>query len=255
MKDFLKDNWLTILILVAGIVLAILLGRSCSKQRELNDEISRYENNIKALNDTLKNYKDGTYQCAEMRALQLRVDELEDSLKLERGKEPITIVRYITVVADTVYADGEIIHDTTLIYGSVCDAGSLTLHSENTFGKSSRVLDATIPYKIDTLCNMETDEGKFTINQNIWLDATVYYDKNGESFLRLKTDYPGITFNSGTAIAIADRPSEKKRHFGVCIGPAVGYGAVISNNGKLVSGAPYIGIGASIGWCPDKLKF
>ena len=256
MKDFLKNNWLTLVVITGAIVLAILFARSCNRNEYLKSELARYENNLKAANDSLKNYKDGIYQCAEMRALQLRVDELEDSLKLERGKEPITIIKYITSIADTVYISGDIIHDTVNI-GNLCDRGSISLHKENTFGRSSRLLDVSVPYTIDSSCNMEVGESTIALNQNIWIDASTYKDKKGETYLRLKTDYPNVTFNSGTAIVVTDGAvTEKKKHFGVCFGATIGYGVAITNNGALsASPAPYIGLGATIGWQPDKLKF
>lgn len=256
MKEFLKNNWFGILVTVAVIVLIMLFSRSCNNNQYLKDELARYENNLKAANDSLKNYKDGKYQCAEMRALQLRVDELNDSLKLERGKEPVTIIKYVAGITDTVYVNGDIIHDTVNI-GNLCDRGVIAFHKENTFGKSSRLVDATVPYTIDSSCNINVGESTIALNQNIWIDANIYKNKKGETFLNLKTDYPNTTFNSGTAIVVTDgATNEKKKHFGVCFGATVGYGITINNNGALTARpAPYIGLGATIGWQPNKLKF
>ncbi len=256
MKEFLKNNWFTILVVLGAVVLAVMFSRSCSRNEYLESELARYENNLKAANDSLKNYKDGVYQCAEMRAMQLRIDELADSLKLERGKEPITIIRYVAGITDTVYVDGDIIHDTVNIYGGLCDRGVVSLHKDDKFVKSSRSLDVSIPYTIDSSCNMDIGESMISVSQNIWLDATLYVDKKGETFVRLKTDYPNTTFNDGTAISLSNAKSDKNKHFGVCIGATVGYGVAITNNGALsASPAPYVGLGVTIGWQPNKLRF
>lgn len=255
--DFFTKNFKWILIAVIAVLLATN-ARTCSKLRSEQDENLRLNNNLLALNDTLKNYKDGKYNLAEMRALQLRVDELEDSLKLERGKTPITIIKYVTSVNDTFQAPVTIIHDTIYLDDNmnISDAGIIKSEEHSVFEKSSRNVIVETPYYVN--CNdgllYADGESTITIEQDIWLENVLYKDKKGYTYIRLKTDYPGVTFNSGTAILVSDPKTERKqrKQFGLGIGLHVGYGTTFNNGVKM---APYIGIGLGLQWNPRFLQF
>ena len=136
--DFFSKNLKWILMAIIAILI-FTTARNCSKYKAEKEESLRLENNLLALNDTLKNYKDGIYNLAKMRALQLRIDELADSLKLERGKAPITIIKYVTVVNDTFQAPVTIIHDTLWfdVGINISDAGIIYSHEHTLFEKSS----------------------------------------------------------------------------------------------------------------------
>lgn len=253
---FVKKNLKWIAVAAVFALVAINMGM-CSKIKSEKDENARLHNNILAMGDSLKNYKDGVYNAAEMRALQLRVGELADSLKLERGKKPITIVKYVASVRDSFIVSTVTVRDTEYIDNmKFADAGVILSSENSVFGKSSRRVSIETPYYVNC------DDGKLyadgessvILEQNIWLDNTVYTDKAGYTYLRLKTDYPGMTFNSGTAIIVSDPKADRKKRksFGLGIGIQAGYGVAFA--GKPVM-SPYIGVGIGLQWNPKFLQF
>lgn len=255
--DFFSKNLKWILMAIIAILI-FTTARSCSKYKSEKEENLHLENNLLALNDTLKNYKDGVYNLAEMRALQLRIDELADSLKLERNKKPVTIIKYITAVNDTFQVPVTIIHDTLWFDDdiNISDAGIIYSHEHTLFEKSSREIDIRTPYYVncDDGLLYADGESEVILNQNIWLENVLYKDKKGYTYIRLKTDYPGVTFNSGTAILVSDPKTDRKnqKQFGLGIGLQLGYGATYNNGFKM---SPYIGIGIGLQWNPRFLQF
>ena len=254
-KTFLNKYGKYILIIGIVVLFCILL-KQCDTINKYKDEKARLENNLLAINDTLKNYKDGKYNLAEMRAMQLRIDELADSLKLERGKEPITIIKYVAVVSDSVSVPVTVIHDTVFIEKAWSDMGWLTANDNSQFGNSSRNIYVRIPYKVNCETGMleSNSNADIELDQNIWVESTLYRDKKGYTYIRLKTDYPSCTFNNGAGILVTDKSYEYKsrKQFGLGIGIQVGYGAALSRPVKMT---PYIGVGLSLNWNPRFLQF
>ncbi len=254
-KEFLNKYGKYFLIIGILILLCISL-KQCDSIKKYKSEKTRLENNLLAINDTLKNHKDGKYNLAEMRAMQLRIDELADSLKLERGKEPITIIKYVAVVSDSVSMPVTVVHDTVFIEKDWSDAGWLTATDNSHFGNSSRNIHVSVPYKVNCETGLVEPNGNADIelDQNIWVESTLYRDKKGYTYIRLKTDYPSCTFNDGAGILVTDKSYEYKsrKQFGLGIGLQVGYGAVLS---RPVMMAPYVGIGLSLNWNPRFLQF
>lgn len=256
--DFVSKNFKWI-IMFACVVFALTNCITCSKLRSEQDENIRLNNNLLALNDTLRNYKDKDgHNCAEMRAMQLMIDELADSLKIERGKEPITIIRYIASIDDTIKVETVIVHDTAYIdeYPGFSDKGVIRSHEHSFFEKSSREMEIETQYYIS--CSdgtLHTDgESIVIMSQDIWLENVLYRDKNGYTYARLKTDYPGVTFNSGQAMLVMDPKQERKnrKQFGLGIGIHAGYGTTYNDGFKM---SPYIGIGIGLQWNPRFLQF
>ena len=255
--DFMTKN-LKWILLFACVLLIITNFRTCSRLSDEKKENQRLENNILALNDTLKNYKEGVYNVAEMRALQLRIDELEDSLKLERGKTPITIIKYVASVNDTMSIPIVVVHDTTYVDNgiNISDIGYIKSFEQSFFEKSSRKIDIETPYYVNCDDGMlyANGESSVILEQDIWLDNVLYKDKQGYTYIKLRTDYPGITFNSGSAILVSDPKTERKnqKQFGLGIGIQGGYGVTYTNGFKM---APYVGIGIGLQWNPRFLQF
>ena len=255
--NFLSKNikWIALIIIA---VLLFFVIRGCNKLKTEKEENFRLQNNILAQNDTLKNHKDGIYNIAEMRVLQLKVNELTDSLKLERGKTPITIVKYVVSNMDTIYAHTSIKHDTIWIYNTlnISDFGTIISSEKAEFGNSSRSISIETPYYVN--CNdgllYANGESVVMLNQDIWIENILYKDKKGYTYMQLKTDYPGITFNSGTSILVSNPKEEKKnnKQFGLGIGIQAGYGIMYNNGFKK---APYIGVGVGLQWNPRFLQF
>lgn len=255
-KNFFKKNIKWILLAIC-LVLSILLFKQCDNTAKYKKETFRLENNILAMNDTLKNYKDKNgLNTATMRALQLRMNELADSLKLEKGKEPITILQYVAGMHDTIWASVKVVHDTMYIEEIWSDSGILTISDTTVFGKSSRYLNVSIPYGVNCETGKLQTEGDAIIdlNQDVWIDSYTYKDKKGYTWMDLKSDYP-IYFHNGTAISISNPKDEYKnrKQFGLGLGLQVGYG--ISFPDESVKMSPYIGLGISLNWNPRFLQF
>ena len=254
--SFLGKNIKFILVVVA-LILAMCLVRQCNNYQREKSERERLENNIAALNDTLKNYKKNGVNYAEMRALRLRINELADSLKLERGKTPVTIINYNTHINDTVYLASNPIHDTVFLNSIYIDRGVVVAEKNETFGKSSRHINVKTPYTIDKNTGvLLTDTSTVVINQNIWMESTLYKDKKNNTYIRLKTDYPSAVFNNGLGVLVENGNEynyKERKSFGVGLGIHAGYGVVFPNGS--VKLAPYIGIGVGLQWNPKFLQF
>lgn len=254
-KDFINKygKWAVIL---AVAVLAAITIKQCDGINKHKSEKTRLENNLLAVNDTLKNYKEGKYNIAEMRAMQLRIDELADSLKLERGKSPITVIKYVASLSDSMSLPVTVLHDTVYIDKAWMDTGFLAASESAEFGNSSRSIYVRIPYKVNCETGMLESDGNADVglSQNIWVESMLYRDKKGCTYIKLKTDYPACTFNNGAGILVADKSYDYKnrKQFGLGIGLQVGYGAALSRPVKLT---PYVGVGISLGWNPRFLQF
>lgn len=254
--NFIKKNFKWLL-LAACIILALILFKQCDTIKQYQKEKARLENNLLAATDTLKNYHDNGWTTASMRALQLKVGELSDSLKLERGKEPITILKYIAGLHDTVYAQVKIVHDTMYIEEIWSDVGWLTAKDSAFFEKSSRILNVSIPYAVNCETGKVENTGPAEIEteQNIWVDSHIYKDKKGYTWMELKSDYPSINFSNGTAIEIVSEKQayKNRKQFGVGLGLQVGYGVAFPSG--MVKMSPYVGVGVSLNWNPRFLQF
>lgn len=254
--SFLGKNIKFILVVVV-LMLTMFLVKQCNNHQREKSERERLENNIAALNDTLKNYKKNGINYAEMRALRLRVNELSDSLKLEKGKTPITIINYNTSINDTVYLTSKPIHDTVFLNSIYIDRGVVVAEKNETFGKSNRYINVKTPYTINKNTGvLLTDTSTVVIKQNIWVESTLYKDKKNNTYIRLKTDNPNVLFNNGLGILVENVKENnylERKNFGVGIGFHAGYGVVFPNGNVKVS--PYIGIGLGLQWNPRFLQF
>lgn len=243
---------------VAVLVLVMCLVRSCNLNDWYKKENQRLENNALAYGDTLKNYKDRDGKnAATMRALQLRADELADSLRLEKGKTPVTIINYVTSIDDTVYLVSDVIHDTAYINGLLVDRGVVVSDRTDWFGKSRRHVNVRTPYRVveGSLLTV-TDSTVVLLEQDIWLESALYKDKKGYTYIQLKTDYPSVLFNNGTGILVDNGKKYEysaRKSFGLGIGFQVGYGMCFPDGRVRMS--PYVGIGVGLQWNPKFLQF
>ena len=230
----------TRMFLLGGIVvLCILLLRQCQATDEAKGEASRIENNWKASLDTIQNYIDANGNAAaEIRALNLTLEEVEDELDFEKGKPPLTVIKTETVIKEVIVEVPVTVVDT--IVGNFNSA--LTFSDTATWGKSFRDVGVFVPYEVD---GTVVDFGNATIDlkQNIFLSASLTRDnKTKELFVNLSTDYPGTTFNSAEGILIDQRSKafkdlQFKNRKTLGLGLQLGVG--LSGNGV----TPYVGVG------------
>lgn len=234
----ISENLKFILVVIV-VALTMLLLRQCESTAKAKGEVTRLQNNQRALEDTLSHFIDKNGRLtATMRGLVYTMDELQDSLEYEKNKPPVTLIEYVTEVKEVIVTETTIDTigerpDGTLIH-------LLQMTDSVKFEKSFRVVDVDVPVWIDTTINA----GKATIElqQGIWLNANLYQDiKTKEVFVELKTDYPGITFNNAQGVLVQRDDAFKgfsfsqRKQFGLGIHLGVGL------TGNNIS--PYVGVG------------
>lgn len=237
---FLTDPKNTRMLLLGGLfIMTLLLFRQCEQTKKAEWESVRLSNNLKASKDTIRNFinKDGN-SAAEIRALTLTLDEIRDSLKFEKNKPPITIIKYSTKIQEKIVEVPVYVIDTVI--GNF-NAAAVIL-AESSWGKSSRKIKTTIPYSTNEN-SLKFGKASIDLEQNIWLSASINRNnKTKEVFVNLETDYPGTTFNSAQGILIDTNDSgfrdmQLKNRKSLGLGFHTGWG--LTSNGL----NPYIGVG------------
>ena len=236
----LTDPKNTRMFLLGGIVvLCMLLLRQCQATDEAKGEANKISNNWKASLDTIDNYIDKNGNAvAEIRALNLSLEEIVDELEFEKGKPPVTIIKTETVIQEVIVEVPVTVIDT--VVGNFNSA--LSLSDTATWGKSFRDVSVFVPYELNDL-NINFGNATIELNQNIFLTASLIRDtKTKELFVNLLTDYPGTTFNSAQGILIDQQGKafkslqyENRKTLGIGLQLGVG----LSGNGI----GPYVGIG------------
>ena len=236
-------------------IISLFLVSQCNKNDSLNKEVNRLNNNIFAITDTLTQYKDKDGRIiAEKHAFQLTEKELLDSiesLKKQKNKEYITYINTEIGITDTIevpsYID-RIQIDSILYANGITDKGVIRVDRTDTFGKSSRDISISIPYKCDSL--LHTGNADIDMYHNIYVESIIERDtKTGETYVRLISDYPDLRFNSGMGVLVTNSPSYEKslrktKGIGLSIGPNVGVSYDVLNNRFI----PTVGIGVTIGF-------
>jgi hypothetical protein len=251
----LTDPKNTRMFLLGGmVVLLFLLVRQCNETANAKGEVTRIQNNLVAANDTINNYvNENGESVGEIRGLTLTLDELKDSLEIEKNKPPITIVKYKTIIKEKIVEVPVVSSDTIIKQGDQEFNSIVSFSSDSTWEKSSRSLKVVLPYTfiVDSLM---FGSANIDLAQNIWLSATLSQDQDTkEVFIKLTSDYPGTTFNNAQGIMIDTKSSafqslqlQNRKSFG--FGVNGGYGVI--GTGTL---GPYIGIGIS--WNPKLLQW
>ena len=228
-----KFNWNEAIPYMFCIFLAFMLLNKCEQEKEYQQEIQRINNNNVALLDTIRNYMDddGMY-AADIRALNLKLDELGDSISVDRSQPPVTITNQTTEIRETIEVPA-FIYDTVTIVNTDTFYKQIYVERTDTFGKSNRSIEVTIPTDgvvvADAIINLE---------QDIWVENTIEKNnKTGEVFFRMRTDYPGVTFNNASAILVDPKQLVKvRKSFGVGFQTGIG----ITTTGQT---RHYIGVG------------
>ena len=250
----LTDPKNTRMFLLGGIVvLLFLLVRQCNETEYAKGEVTRFQNNLVAANDTIQNYVNEKGEAVgEIKGLSLSLEELRDSLDYEQGRPPITIVKYKTIIEEKIIEVPVKTKDTLIKQGKESFNSILSFTSLDNWQKSSRSIDVDLPYSFTD--SLTFGSATIGLKQNIWLNATLSQDmKSKEIFIKLTSDYPGTTFNNTQGIMIDQKSSEFKslqlqnrKPFG--LGVNIGMG--ITGDGTF---GPYIGLGIS--WNPKLLQW
>jgi hypothetical protein len=118
------------------------------------------------------------------------------------------------------------------------------------FNKSSRYIAANIPYRVAYPSNLSIGDASFIVNQDIYVEGTITRNnKTKETMLYLKSDYPGLTFNSGNGIVAIngkqyDREMRRRNGIGLAVGPS--FGVFYDRSSQSLK--PSLGLSLTIGY-------
>ena len=223
-KDIL---WVAIIVIIS-----LFLISQCKSNNKMEREIDILTNNTYALTDTLHHYHDKLGNViAEKHALQLTQDEMEKTIgELEKkNTEYIAHINASLKIKDTVYVEKVVFKDVVVDTLTNTETGTIHLEKNDDFNKSKRYLSADIPYKVSYPSNLSIGNASFTLIQDIYVEGTITRNnKTKETMLYLKSDYPGLTFNSGNGIVATngkqyDLEMRKRNGIGLAIGPSIGF--------------------------------
>ena len=230
------------------IIFGFIFSSQCSRIGNLNHEIDKQENNRIALTEQIVNYKDELGRAnAEKHAYQLTQEVLRDSIGFlkKKNSEYVSYINTNMNIKDTVILETIIVKEVD----AQVESGTIKLEKSNMFGKSSRSLSVNIPYNVNEnkLC---TGDIVFTLDQNIFVEGWLERNtKTKETYIHLRSDYPGLVFNSGLGIVAEpskkyEKDMRKSNGIGLAIGPnfSLSYDFI---NQKFV---PTVGLGITIGY-------
>lgn len=253
-KDIL---WVAIIVIIS-----IFLISQCSSKNKLEGEVNRLTNNSYALTDSLRHYHDELGNVvAEKHALQLTQDEMEKTIGelKKKNSEYIAHINASLNLKDTVYVEKVVYKDVIVDTLSGTESGTIRLEKNDVFGKSKRIISANVPYTASINSNLTIGNAAFMLEQDIYVEGTITRNnKTKETMLCLKSDYPGLTFNSGNGIVASngkqyDLEMRKRHGIGLAIGPSVGiYYDKPSNSFK-----PAFGVSLTVGYTftPKRLQW
>lgn len=230
------------------IIFGIIFSGQCSRIDNLNYEIDRQENNRIALTEQIVNYKDELGRAnAEKHTYQLTQEELRDSIKFlkQKNKEYISYINTNMNIKDTVNIETVIVREVD----AQVEGGSIKLSKSNVFGKSSCSFSVNIPYNVNEN-KLFTGDATFALDQNIFVEGWLERNtKTNETYIHLRSDYPGLVFNSGLGIVAEpskkyDRSMRKSNGIGLAIGPNFSFSYDFINQ-RFV---PTVGLGITIGY-------
>ena len=228
----------------------------------MEGEVNRLTNNSYALTDSLRHYHDELGNVvAEKHALQLTQDEMEKTIGelKKKNSEYIAHINASLNLKDTVYVEKVVYKDVIVDTLSGTESGTIRLEKNDVFGKSKRIISANVPYTASINSNLTIGNAAFMLEQDIYVEGTITRNnKTKETMLCLKSDYPGLTFNSGNGIVASngkqyDLEMRKRHGIGLAIGPSVGiYYDKPSNSFK-----PAFGVSLTVGYTftPKRLQW
>lgn len=228
--------------------------QQCNRAKSFKEEMNRLENNQRALQDTVRNYKDSNGdQVGEIRGLTLKLNEIREDYEWEKNKPPVTIVEFETKIDEKIIEVPILVTDTFIITDNDTFRDFIKLNKFEVYGESSRELDLKIPYIVEG-DSLKVGISMISLKQHISLSASLFREKKSkEVWIKVTTDYPGTTFGDIKGVLIQDDKALKKfnmqsrKEFG--LGFNIGY-----------SFAPLVGeftptIGVGINYTPRWLQW
>ena len=244
------------------VIISLFLITQCKSNNELEREVDILTNNTYALTDSLTHYHDKLGNViAEKHALQFTQEQMEETIG-ELKKKNMEYIAYINAnmnIKDTVYVEKVVFKDVIVDTTRMVETGTIFLDRNDIFNKSRRYISASIPYEVSYPSNLSIGDASFTIDQDIYVEGTITRNnKTKETMLYLKSDYPGLTFNSGNGIVAIngkqyDLEMRRKHGIGVAIGPS--FGVFYENSSKSIK--PAFGVSITVGYTytPRRLQW
>ena len=242
-----------ILWIVLVALITLFLISQCDSKNELERDIEILTNNTYALTDSLRHYQDELGNVvAEKHALQLSQEEIEKTIG-ELKKKNTEYIAYINAnvgVRDTVLIEKVVFKDIVVDTLTKTETGVIALEKSDIFNNSKRFISANIPYKASYPSNLVIDTASFIVNQDIFVEGYLTRNnKTKETMFYLRSDYPGVTFNSGNGIVATnskqyEKEMRKQNGIGLAIGPSLG----MYYDGTTKSIKPAFGVSVTIGY-------
>lgn len=242
-----------ILWIVIILIISISLISQCQSKNELEREVDILNNNAYALTDSIRNYYDELGNVvAEKHALQLTQEQMEKTIG-ELKKKNTEYIAYINAnvgVRDTVLIEKVVFKDIVVDTLTKTETGVIALEKSDIFNNSKRFISASIPYKASYPSNLDIDTASFIVNQDIFVEGFLTRNnKTKETMFYLRSDYPGVTFNSGNGIVATnskqyEKEMRKQNGIGLAIGPSLG----VYYDSPTRSLKPAVGVSIVIGY-------
>lgn len=242
-----------ILWLVLVALITLFLISQCDSKNELERDVEILTNNTYALTDSLRHYQDELGNVvAEKHALQLSQEEIEKTIG-ELKKKNTEYIAYINAnvgVRDTVLIEKVVFKDIVVDTLTKTETGVIALEKSDIFNNSKRFISASIPYKASYPSNLVIDTASFIVNQDIFVEGFLTRNnKTKETMFYLRSDYPGVTFNSGNGIVATnskqyEKEMRKQNGIGLAIGPSLG----VYYDSPTRSLKPAVGVSIVIGY-------
>lgn len=242
-----------ILWFVIIVIISLFLISQCNSKNELEKEVNILTNNTYALTDSLRHYHDKLGNVvAEKHALQLTQEQMEQTIGelKEKNTEYVSYINANIGLKDTVYTEKIIYKDVAVDTTNNIETGTINLEKNDVFNKSKRYISASIPYKASYPSNLVINNASFILEQDIFVEGVITRNnKTKETMFYLKSDYPGLTFNSGNGIVATngkqyDKEMRKRNGMGLAIGPSIG----IYYDNPTQSLKPAFGLSLTIGY-------
>lgn len=242
-----------ILWIVLVALITLFLISQCDSKNELERDVEILTNNTYALTDSLRHYQDELGNVvAEKHALQLSQEEIEKTIG-ELKKKNTEYIAYINAnvgVRDTVLIEKVVFKDIVVDTLTKTETGVIALEKSDIFNNSKRFISANIPYKASYPSNLVIDTASFIVNQDIFVEGYLTRNnKTKETMFYLRSDYPGVTFNSGNGIVATnskqyEKEMRKQNGIGLAIGPSLG----VYYDSPTRSLKPAVGVSIVIGY-------
>ena len=232
-------------------IVAILFIRSCTPSDPIIDTLKQ---NVTALNDSIRTYKDKNGQLVFEKAAFISENgdlkdlnkELADEVKYLKDHPLVVVKTVIKIVHDTVYVPVKVGGPVILKDGSI--SRNLTWNLDKEFSKGNyRKLGGDLDVIVDSNLNLTSSPMHITTDE-LGFSLITGLTENGD-FLEIfvKSPYPGFTPTSITGSLIDPKNSEVlKRYFPPkkwSIGAFAGYGVYYDPMKIRVGSGLQIGVG------------